>query len=99
MHKLALLLVLAMSLIQLSFAVLMSTHANSMENCTMGQECIFEAYTNRTEGVIFTYLLLSVPVFFFVPLARPYQSSSFAPFFHSLPLLKRQLFKGIVQRE
>lgn len=59
MKKLALLLIVSVSVLQLSMAFLMNSHSSSMESCSMGNECVFAAYNQESNAVFLTYLLFT----------------------------------------
>ncbi len=96
--KLILSLIFAFAFLQLSFAFLMNIHTDSMENCTLNMECIFESYEDGTEAVVFSPLLFILPALVFFFTAKPSPAcSSFV--YSSPPLQRRRYLKGIIQRE
>lgn len=96
--KLILALILALSFLQLSFAFMMNMHTDSMKNCALDTECIFESYVDGTDAVLLAPLLLVVPVLCLFLLAKASVSRvSFA--YVAPPVHTRRFLKGTVQRE
>jgi len=91
-------LVVGLSLLQFSFALLMSTQEHE-NTCAFSEHCILASVINESEAVLPTLLTLAVPVFFvFLSYSENKSSLSFVPLRPDRNLLRRTL-KGVIQRE
>jgi Mn2+/Fe2+ NRAMP family transporter len=96
--KMLWMLIVGLSLLQFSFALLMSSQGHE-NTCAFSEHCILESAVNQSEAVLPLLLTLVVPVFFvFLSYSENKSSLSPVPLRPDRNLLRRTL-KGVIQRE
>lgn len=97
--KIALLLIIGVSILQLSMTFLMDSHSSSTDSCSMSKECVVATYNKGNDAVFLTYLLftglmLAISSRFYPQIfkeAFAYTKTNFRE--------QKRFLRGVIQRE